>query len=53
MVRVEWAAGLLASDWLSCPDFVAYDWTGGASPQVKFRSFDGCDAGFMDRAQQR
>ena len=31
----EWAAGLLAFDWLSRPDFVAYDWTGGASPQVK------------------
>lgn len=31
----EWAAGLLALDWLSRPDFVAYDWTGGASPQVK------------------
>ena len=27
--------GLLAFDWLSRPDFVAYDWTGGASPQVK------------------
>lgn len=31
----EWAAGLLAFDWLSRPDFVAYDWTGGASPQVR------------------
>ena len=31
----EWVAGLLAFDWLSRPDFVAYDWTGGASPQVK------------------
>ena len=32
---LEWAAGLLAFDWLSRPDFVAYDWTGGASPQVR------------------
>lgn len=31
----EWAAGLLALDWLSRPDSVAYDWTGGASPQVR------------------
>lgn len=31
----EWAAGLLAFDWLSRPDFVAYDWHGGASPQVR------------------
>lgn len=31
----EWVAGLLAFDWLSRPDFVAYDWTGGASPQVR------------------
>ncbi|NMM95070.1 glycerophosphodiester phosphodiesterase family protein [Bifidobacterium oedipodis] len=31
----EWAAGLLAFDWLSRPDFVAYDWHGGALPQVK------------------
>ena len=32
---LEFAAGLLAFDWLSRPDFVAYDWTGGASPQVR------------------
>lgn len=32
---LEWGAGLLAFDWLSRPDFVAYDWTGGATPQVK------------------
>ncbi|MBT1175665.1 glycerophosphodiester phosphodiesterase [Bifidobacterium sp. LC6] len=32
---VEWAAGLLAFDWMSRPDFVAYDWTGGSSPQVR------------------
>ena len=31
----EWAAGLLAFDWLSRPDFIAYDWTGGSSPQVR------------------
>ncbi len=31
----EWVVGLLAFDWLSRPDFVAYDWTGGASPQVR------------------
>lgn len=31
----EYAAGLLAFDWLSRPDFVAYDWTGGAMPQVR------------------
>lgn len=30
-----WAAGLLAFDWLSRPDFVAYDWHGGNSPQVR------------------
>lgn len=32
---VDWLAGLLAFDWLSRPDFVAYDWRGGASPQVR------------------
>ena len=32
---LEWGAGLLAFDWLSRPDFVAYDWTGGATPQVR------------------
>ena len=31
----EWAAGLLVFDFLSRPDFVAYDWHGGALPQVK------------------
>ena len=30
-----WAAGLLAFDWLSRPDFVAYDWRGGNLPQVR------------------
>ena len=34
--RVRWyAAGSLAFDWLSRPDFVAYDWHGGAMPQVR------------------
>lgn len=32
---MEWAAGLLAFDWMSRPDFVAYDWRGGVSPQVR------------------
>ncbi|MBT1179335.1 glycerophosphodiester phosphodiesterase family protein [Bifidobacterium vespertilionis] len=31
----EWLAGLLAFDWLSRPDFIAYDWHGGDSPQVR------------------
>ena len=31
----EWSAGLLAFDWLGRPDFVAYDWHGGSSPQVR------------------
>lgn len=31
----EWAAGLLVFDFLSRPDFVAYDWKGGNSPQVR------------------
>ncbi|QOL35290.1 glycerophosphodiester phosphodiesterase [Bifidobacterium lemurum] len=30
-----WAAGLLVFDWLSRPDFVAYDWRGGNTPQVR------------------
>ena len=32
---LPWLAGLLAFDWLSRPDFVAYDWTGGPLPQVR------------------
>ncbi|NMN00565.1 glycerophosphodiester phosphodiesterase [Bifidobacterium sp. DSM 109958] len=31
----EWFAGLLAFDWLGRPDFIAYDWHGGATPQVR------------------
>lgn len=31
---VVWAAGLLAFDWLSRPDFIAYDWVGGRDPSV-------------------
>ena len=31
----EWSAGLLVYDWLSRPDFIAYDWHGGRSPQVR------------------
>ena len=40
----EWAAGLLAFDWLSRPDFVAYDWHGGALPQVKLARAMGASA---------
>ncbi|WP_291527393.1 glycerophosphodiester phosphodiesterase family protein [Bifidobacterium sp. UBA744] len=31
----SWLAGLLAFDWLSRPDFVAYDWHGGDSAQMR------------------
>lgn len=31
----DWAAGLLVFNWLSRPDFVAFDWHGGGSPQVR------------------
>ena len=31
----HWAAGRLLFNWLSRPDFVAYDWHGGNSPQVR------------------
>ena len=31
----EWLAGLLAFDWISRPDFVAFDWHGGPSPQLR------------------
>ena len=31
----EWAAGLLIFDWISRPDFIAYDWSGGNSPQMR------------------
>ena len=34
----RYAAGSLAFDWLSRPDFVAYDWHGGAMPQVRLTS---------------
>ena len=37
-------AGLLACNWLARPDFVAYDWTGGASPQVKLARSMGATA---------
>ena len=30
-----WIAGLLGFDWLSRPDFVAYDWQGGDLPQMR------------------
>ncbi|MBW3095649.1 hypothetical protein KIH75_09990, partial [Bifidobacterium sp. 64T4] len=31
----KYAAGSLVFDWLSRPDFVAYDWRGGVLPQVR------------------
>ena len=31
----EWVASGLVFDWLSRPDFVAYDWSGGRLPQVR------------------
>ena len=31
----HYVAGLLAFDWLSRPDFIAYDWRGGSMPQVR------------------
>ncbi|NMN02438.1 glycerophosphodiester phosphodiesterase family protein [Bifidobacterium panos] len=31
----RYAAGLLAFDWRSRPDFIAYDWRGGSMPQVR------------------
>ncbi|MCI1832685.1 MAG: glycerophosphodiester phosphodiesterase [Bifidobacterium sp.] len=31
----RWASGKLLFDWLSKPDFIAYDWHGGKSPQVR------------------
>lgn len=37
----EYAAGALLFDWISRPDFVAYDWKGGNSPQVKLARFMG------------
>ena len=37
----EYAAGALVFDWISRPDFVAYDWKGGNSPQVKLTRFMG------------
>lgn len=30
-----WAAGLLVFNWISRPDFVAYDWRGGNRPQMR------------------
>ncbi|MGN0108706.1 MAG: glycerophosphodiester phosphodiesterase family protein [Bifidobacterium sp.] len=30
-----WFAGLLGFDWMSRPDFVAYDWQGGDLPQMR------------------
>lgn len=30
-----WLAGMLAFDWISRPDFVAFDWHGGPTPQLK------------------
>lgn len=40
----EWAAGLLVFDWMSRPDFVAYDWVGGSSPQVRLARAMGATA---------
>ncbi len=37
----EYAAGALIFDWISRPDFVAYDWHGGNSPQVRLARFMG------------
>ncbi len=37
----EYAAGTLAFDWISRPDFIAYDWKGGNSPQVRLARFMG------------
>ncbi len=37
----EYAAGALVFDWLSRPDFVAYDWKGGNSPQMRLARFMG------------
>ena len=37
----EYAAGALIFDWISRPDFVAYDWHGGNSPQVRVARFMG------------
>lgn len=37
----EYAAGALIFDWISRPDFVAYDWHGGNSPQVRLTRFMG------------
>ncbi|KAB7789912.1 glycerophosphodiester phosphodiesterase family protein [Bifidobacterium leontopitheci] len=31
----EWLAGLLVFNWMSRPDFVAYDWHGGPLPQMR------------------
>lgn len=31
----QWFAGKLAFNWLSRPDFIAFDWHGGNSPQMK------------------
>lgn len=31
----EWVAGKLLINWVSRPDFVAYDWHGGNSPQMR------------------
>ena len=41
----EYAAGALVFDWISRPDFVAYDWKGGNSPQVKLTRFMGAVPG--------
>ncbi|MBT1177731.1 glycerophosphodiester phosphodiesterase [Bifidobacterium callimiconis] len=32
----DWLCGLLVFNWLGRPDFVAYDWHGGDSAQVRF-----------------
>ena len=37
----EYAAGALIFDWISRPDFIAYDWHGGNSPQVRLARFMG------------
>lgn len=32
----EWICGMLGFNWMGRPDFVAYDWHGGESAQVRF-----------------
>lgn len=41
---LEALAGLLVFDWMSRPDFVAYDWKGGTLPQVRASRLMGATA---------